>query len=94
MLDGLELRHTHRVPPIGNEVLPTVAWGHLQVGTAVRAVVSCGSWDSRHPSHGRHTFTAIDQWGLGGLVADEGRSNVCGAAGLAMLLQSERIRDV
>lgn len=94
MLDGLELRHTHRVPPIVNEVLPTVAWGHLQVGTSVLAVVSCGSWDSRHPSHGWHTFTAIDQWGLGVLVADEGLSNVCSAAGLGALLQSERIRDV
>lgn len=86
MLDGLALRHTHQVPPIGNEVLPTVAWGHLQVGTAVRAVVSCGSWDSRHPSHGRLTFTAIGHWDLGGLVAHEGRSNVCSAAGLAVFL--------
>lgn len=83
-------RHTHRVRPSRDKVLPTAAWRHLQVGTAI---ISCGSWDFRHPSQDLHTFTAIQIWISAGVVADERPSHVWSAAGLGMLLRSEMVRD-
>lgn len=76
-------RHAHRVPPTGDKVLPTAAWGHLQVRLDVPALISCGSWYSRHPSQAR-------QWSR--RVAAVGLSKVCSAAGLGELLGSEMIR--
>lgn len=85
-------RHAHRVPPIGDKVLPTTAWGHLQVGPGIPALISCGSWDSRHPDQGRPTFAAVSQGWIGRRVAGVGLSNVCSASGLGVLPGSEMIR--
>lgn len=83
-------RPTHRVPPTGDKVLPTVC--HLHVGRGVPALISSGSWDSLHPGHGRWTSIAVNQRWIGREVAGVGLSNVWSAAGLGALLISEMIR--